>query len=61
MASRGCSVKGCTKRELVPFKCAGCGLNHCLKHRVKEDHKCDPTAAVRDRRANYFARAIPAH
>lgn len=35
-----CSVKGCKQREVIPVRCAHCNLNHCLKHRYPDDHRC---------------------
>lgn len=35
-----CSVKGCKQKEVIPVKCVHCNLNHCLKHRYPDDHRC---------------------
>ncbi|KAJ3180856.1 hypothetical protein HDU85_003941 [Gaertneriomyces sp. JEL0708] len=39
-AFNGCGVKGCTKKEVVPIKCARCEVNFCIRHRLEVDHKC---------------------
>lgn len=43
-----CSVKGCKQKEVIPVKCVHCNLNHCLKHRYPDDHRCTghPSAAA---------------
>eukprot|EP00455_Lapot_gusevi_P051422 TRINITY_DN765_c0_g1_i2.p1 TRINITY_DN765_c0_g1~~TRINITY_DN765_c0_g1_i2.p1 ORF type:complete len:196 (-),score=2.44 TRINITY_DN765_c0_g1_i2:206-793(-) len=35
-----CSLPKCKSRSLVPFTCADCHNNFCLKHRHASDHKC---------------------
>jgi predicted nucleic acid binding AN1-type Zn finger protein len=38
--SNVCSVKGCSKKELVPIVCSDCGVKHCIRHRLPADHSC---------------------
>jgi AN1-type zinc finger protein 2 len=35
-----CTVDGCKKKEVIPFKCNKCSLNFCVKHRHPHDHIC---------------------
>jgi len=35
-----CSYGKCKKKELVQCICKGCGLNHCIKHRQPDSHRC---------------------
>lgn len=35
-----CNHRNCKKRELVQCICKGCGLNHCIKHRQPDSHRC---------------------
>lgn len=44
-----CSVKGCKQREVIPVKCVHCNLNHCLKHRYPDDHRCHSSAGAASR------------
>lgn len=53
-----CTMRGCKKKELIPVICSQCKRNFCLAHRHFTDHKCDPTNAVRDQRANAAQRRI---
>lgn len=53
-----CTMRGCKKKELIPVVCSQCKRNFCLAHRHFADHKCDPTNAVRDQRANAAQKRI---
>ena len=53
-----CTMRGCKKKELIPLVCSQCKRNFCLAHRHTADHRCDPTNAVRDQRANAALRRI---
>lgn len=53
-----CTMRGCRKKELIPVVCSQCKRNFCLAHRHTADHKCDPSNAVRDQRANAAQRRI---
>jgi len=35
-----CNYGKCKKKELVQCICKGCGLNHCIKHRQPDAHRC---------------------
>lgn len=35
-----CSYGKCKKKEMVQCICKGCGLNHCIKHRQPDTHRC---------------------
>lgn len=35
-----CSLKGCSKKELVPIVCPECTLKYCIRHRLAADHQC---------------------
>ncbi|KND00073.1 uncharacterized protein SPPG_09193 [Spizellomyces punctatus DAOM BR117] len=41
-----CAVKGCKKREVVPFKCSTCEEQVCIGHRLPVDHGCRGKAGV---------------
>lgn len=48
-----CNYKNCKKKELVPFQCSDCHINHCLRHRHIKDHECKgPQNAQRGVAAN---------
>lgn len=36
-----CSFEGCKQKEMVQVVCEMCHKNHCMKHRLQMDHKCD--------------------
>ncbi|KAI9192920.1 uncharacterized protein BJ171DRAFT_538055 [Polychytrium aggregatum] len=36
-----CSMKRCTKKELVPIQCPSCGRTFCIRHRLDVDHHCE--------------------
>ena len=38
--SYSCSFDGCLSSELVPVVCSLCHQQHCLRHRLPEDHAC---------------------
>jgi len=46
-----CNYGKCKKKELVQCICKGCGLNHCIKHRQPDAHRCGQAKAPPARRA----------
>lgn len=38
-----CNMKGCRKKELIPFVCQNCLKNFCVSHRHPCDHHCQDT------------------
>jgi AN1-type zinc finger protein 2 len=56
-----CSLKGCKKKELMPFECQRCRMNYCIRHRLETDHQCDQIVKnpgekkfLNDRRLAFF-------
>lgn len=41
-----CNYGKCKKKELVQCVCKGCGLNHCIKHRQPDAHRCGQAKAT---------------
>jgi len=35
-----CNVKGCKKKEVIPFLCRNCKVNFCISHKFEKDHDC---------------------
>jgi hypothetical protein len=40
-----CNYGKCKKKELVQCVCKECGLNHCIKHRQPDAHRCGQAKA----------------
>lgn len=41
--THACSYGKCKKKELVQCICKACGMNHCIKHRHPDAHRCGQT------------------